>query len=405
MRERFIGAVTLLALASLALVACGGTAKPPSAAQPALDLRVIAEREIEVDSGRILSLSPDGQWLVVDDQPDLCIYATESMDEEVCVTYRDPDLLRSLAQSTLAWSPDSTRLAFCENSTRFMHESDLWLLEIETGELRNLTDDEYHGDILGPGRQADEFQLDFAPAWSPDGKALVFARSEVTEDGYQGTDLYIIDADGGEPQRLVRVTREEPLVVWYRPYWAARPERVFYSVTYRDPEERDSGLWVVDRGGREDEQILEVNDPEKGSPLLMGVSETVQLGLIWYPRAAGVLAVQPNVSHYALVDLDTGRVEPLKEASGDEIEFILVGNATLSPDGSKVAYVYRDLEMTNYLVVRDLSGGEENILFETDEFALGGRIDFGLGLDWALDDTIYVWTDFQSGLLLKVGAK
>jgi hypothetical protein len=127
--------------------------------------------------------------------------------------------------------------------------------------------------------------------------------------------------------------------------------------------------------------------------------------LIWYPRAAGVMAVQPNVSYYALVDLDTGETEPLKTASGDEIEFLGVGNATLSPDGSKVAYVYRDLERTNYLVVRDLSGGEENILFETDEFALGPGFDFGLGLDWARDDTIYVSTGSQSGLLLKVGAK
>lgn len=397
-----IRASILMAIVGLTLAACGGKSGPPSASHSALDLAVLDEREITVDRGRILSLSPDGQWLVVLDLPELCILAADSMDEELCINYEEH--MTSLAESTLAWSPDSTRLVFCEDAVRFLHDSDLWLLEVKTGELRNLTDDGYEGGLLGAIKDG-SLMLDYAPAWSPDGSQLVFARSELDEGEYQGTSLYIMDAKGGEPERLVRVSREEPLVVWYGLYWSARPERVSYSVAYRDPEDRDSGLWVVNRDGRDDEQILEPDDVELGPPFLMGVSEGENLGLIWYYRAAGRMVAQPNVSLYALVDLKTGKTEPLKEAKSDEIEFVAIANATLSPDGSKVAYVYHDLEKMAYLVVRDVTGGEENILLETDELTLGGSINIGLGLDWALNDTIYVWTGFESGLLLEVGAK
>lgn len=399
-----LGLGVLSVVIIVALTACGGPAQPPSASHPAVDLQVLDDREIAVDSGRFVSLSPDGQWLAVDDAPELCIYAADSMGEEVCVNYKDENV-HSLAASTLAWSPDSSRLVFCENATRYMHDSDIWLLEIETGDLRNLTDDDYEGGILEGGRRASGVLLDFAPAWSPDGRKLVFARSELVEGDYDGTALYTVDAKGGEPARLVRVSREEPLVVWYGVYWSVRPERIYYSVLFREPDDPDSGLWVVDGDGRDEKQIVEAEQDEQGPPLLMGVSEGERLALIWYPRAAGMLALEPNVSHYALADLDTGRVEPLKEASGDEIEFLGVRNATLSPDGSKVAYVYRTPEGTLHLAVRDASGGEENVLWETDEQMLGSSADYGLGLDWAQDDTIFAWTGFQSGLMLRVGAK
>lgn len=400
--KRFTVVATLSVLVSIALAACGGAAKPPSAFISALDLEVIDEREIEVDSGRILSMSPDGLWLAVDSMSELCIYEIESMDEKACVNYGEH--MASLSYRTLAWSPDSTRLVFCEDALRPLHESDLWLLEIETGDLRNLTDDDTEGAFLRSVGENAEFTLDFAPAWSPDGSKLVFTRSEATGGELEGTGLFIMDAQGGEPESLVRVSRDEPLAVWYGLYWSAKPERVFYSVVLRDADDPDSGVWVVDPDGRDDEQILEAEDAEQGPPLLMGVSEGANLGLVWYYLAAGRYAPQPNVSHYALADLDTGEIEPLKQASGDELEFFGVTNATLSPDGSKVAYVYRDMDMTWYLVVRDVAGGEENILFKTDVLMMGGGLDFGLGLDWALNDMIYVWTNFQTGLLLELGA-
>jgi hypothetical protein len=321
------------------------------------------------------------------------------MDEEVCVDYEDE--MRSLAPFSLAWSPDSTRLVFCEDALRFVLDSDLWLLEVKSGELRNLTDDDFEGPWLRGVQEGEEFTVDFAPAWSPDGSKLVFSRSEAEGGEIEGTDLMIMDAKGGEPESLMEVSRDEPLAAWYGLHWTAQPERIFYSVLLRDPGDPDSGVWVVGRDGRDDEQILEVEDAELGPPLLMGVSGAENLGLIWYYQAAGMRGSQPNASYHALIDLDSGETEPLKEASDDEYEFVGLSNATLSPDGSKVAYVYRTFDEQAWrLVVRDIGGGEENILFETGEFLLGGSMHYGLGLDWATNDTVFVSTDLGKGLLL-----
>jgi hypothetical protein len=65
-----------------------------------------------------------------------------------------------------AWSPDGRYLAFAGQSAG---RSDLWLLEVETGEARRLTQDGYSA---------------LQPAWSPDGSTLAF----VTDRG-PDTDL------------------------------------------------------------------------------------------------------------------------------------------------------------------------------------------------------------------------
>jgi hypothetical protein len=161
----------------------------------------------------------------------------------------------------------------------------------------------------------------------------------------------------------------------------------------------------VDWDGRNKEKILEANEPDLGPMLLLDVSEGRNLGLIFYHLAFSVFLAQENSCYLRLVDLDTAEVKPLKEATGDGFEFTSVGNATLSPDGSKVAYVYEDPDMNSVLAVRDVDGEEEQILLRRDGWELTGRLDYGLSLDWAEDDTLYVWTGHDSGLLLKLGTE
>jgi hypothetical protein len=71
------------------------------------------------------------------------------------------------AAANPSWSPDGARLAL---SGRRGGISDLYLLDLETTELRQLTNDRY---------------ADLQPAWSPDGRTLAFT----TDRGPGGTDL------------------------------------------------------------------------------------------------------------------------------------------------------------------------------------------------------------------------
>lgn len=57
------------------------------------------------------------------------------------------------------------------------------------------------------------------------------------------------------------------------------------------------------------------------------------------------------------------------------------------------------------LAVRDVHGDGERILLQSDDHEFTGMLDNGLSLDWAEDDTLCVWADPNSGLLLKLGTE
>ncbi len=69
-----------------------------------------------------------------------------------------------------------------KNKIVFAHANDLWLVDRKGENATRLTSDE--------GRESD-------PVFSPDGKRIAFTAQ------YDGnTDVYVVDADGGQPQRL-----------------------------------------------------------------------------------------------------------------------------------------------------------------------------------------------------------
>src|SRR5690606_26228054 len=87
-----------------------------------------------------------------------------------------------------AWSPDGRHLAFAALSGGY---SDLWVLDVEAGTVRRLTDDPY---------------ADLQPAWSPDGRRLVwltdrFASSMETLE-FGSYELAVMEVGGGTPRRL-----------------------------------------------------------------------------------------------------------------------------------------------------------------------------------------------------------
>jgi Tol biopolymer transport system component len=268
--------------------------------------------------------------------------------------------------------------------------------------LTNLTDDGVTGNFIKEGVEP---LLDVAPAWSPDGKTLAFVRSARTADGWEGTALYRISASGGRPEKLLSVSDEEPLTVWLGLRWSSDGKKVFYAVAGSESDDPDNGIWMVDKDGKNPQHLLGVTDPEMGPPLLIDVSAQGDKALIWYWQAAAMAVASPiNVSLLELIDLETGVVEPLKQATGDEeIEFFSPRNAIFSPDGSKILYAYSDASDGTRLVVRDLEDETEHVLL-THDVTLGAHFETGLGLDWADDDSIYVST-FKTGLLLSLGTE
>lgn len=91
----------------------------------------------------------------------------------------------------LAWTPDSEKIIFAANrQVDWEHdpvESDLWSVDVTTGDLAQLTDRD------GP---------EFSPAISPDGKKIAYLGFDDKKMGYQNNNVYVMDIDGSSSQAL-----------------------------------------------------------------------------------------------------------------------------------------------------------------------------------------------------------
>lgn len=141
-------------------------------------------------------------------------------------------------------SPDGTQAAFV--STRDSHTANIWILDIKTGALRNLTG---KAGVQGDPAKPDGF---FRPAWSPDGKWLAFSSDRNTEwkghacDGavttscagngegwehVQELSIYMIRADGQEFRKI----SSQPGRTLGSPKWSTDGKRIaFYEMPVID---------------------------------------------------------------------------------------------------------------------------------------------------------------------------
>lgn len=216
---------TLLALlASLALIAaCSGSSDGSSAPdQEEPSIQVVTDAPVTVTGERSVAeivgdentelavISPDGSaiaWIIgprggsgIFDQ--LCIFRVATGDKSC---HDKPEKFVSYPYR-LAWSPDSTQIAFTEDPLRLVDESDIWLFDVAAGTFADRTDDNVEGPYKARelGAQA---PLDYLPMWNESNGLLYFWRTLVLEDGTETTlTLYRLDPHGGEAEEVQDVT-------------------------------------------------------------------------------------------------------------------------------------------------------------------------------------------------------
>jgi hypothetical protein len=359
------------------------------------------QEHFDLTDRRMLTYSPDGTMLAVSkrvaDEPDqLCIIQMATMDEKVCGDLRG--LRSSLREEDVVWSPDSSKLAFGEQSFRTFIDGDLWVMDAQTGEVTNVADDGYDGRVpLGKDAGDASFSIDLLPAWRPDSSGLAFSRSPFTNGSFRGNQIAEVSLDGSAPTMLLPVTLDEPGVVYFGMRYAADGKHLYFTVSHSEPDNAQNGLWVVDSDGKNPRQVIG-NDPDLGPPVVVGVTPSGDKALVFYIQAA--MQYARSGSFFAVIDTATGDTTPVDVGLPGQNDRAFVSMATLSPDGTKLLTVTRGTDPDGIVAVRDVNGGEVEQVGEP--IADAGRGISYTGAEWATNGTVLIPGGLMSGTIIKV---
>ena len=122
---------------------------------------------------------------------------------------------------------------------------DIYVMDVDGGNLRRLTN---HPDI------------DSLPSWSPDGKRIVFTSKRDGHvdaiHGFATSEIYVMDADGDNPQNLTNHPKED----WY-PSWSPDGKRIVFSARKDGHFENELALtyeiYVMDNDGGNQQRLTE----------------------------------------------------------------------------------------------------------------------------------------------------
>jgi len=147
--------------------------------------------------------SPDGSRIAYDNGTSIFVINPDGTGETVLATGIQPK-----------WSPDGTKIAY--ENTDETTESDIFVMNADGSGAVNIT--------------REPNKLDREPAWSPDGTRIAFRRLIRSESS--GYDLWVMDADGGNPTKLVELPGPQ-----LNPLWLPDNRILF---------DHDRAIWAID---------------------------------------------------------------------------------------------------------------------------------------------------------------
>ena len=224
------------------------------------------------------------------------------------------------------------RIAFSSNRDG---NWEIYVMNVDGGNQQNLTNN--------PSDDRD-------PSWSPDGKRIIFYsnRDGHAIDGRSTSEIYVMDADGGNPRNLTNDHNDDRF-----PAWSPDGKRIAF-VSDRDGPRRYFDIYVMDADGSNLQRLT--NDPRDDRfPAWSPDGERIVFGA----RRKGHFETKFAVTYEIYVmDADGGNLQRLTENRKND------WGPSWSPDGKRIAFASDrkgDLENIN-IYVMDADGGNEQRL-------------------------------------------
>ena len=134
-----------------------------------------------------------------------------------------------------SWSPDGNRIAFMSDRKGEFQNYDIYVMDADGGNQLRLTNNRHN---------------DSSPSWSPDGQRIAFVSNRDgildLKHGWPTDEIYVMDADGGNEQRLT----ENGVGDW-GPLWSPDGQRIAFS------SDRDGNpeIYVMDADGGNEQRL------------------------------------------------------------------------------------------------------------------------------------------------------
>ena len=233
------------------------------------------------------------------------------------------------------WSPDGKRIAFSSNRDGHVHfihgwsTYEIYVMDADGSNPQNLTND--------PNNDRD-------PSWSPDGKYIVFVSNrdrDKDRDGHFNSEIYVMDADGGNPQNLTNDRNVDGA-----PSWSPDGKRIVFSSTRDGHFEGDFGItdeiYVMDADGSNQQRLTE-NRKNDWDP-------------VWSPDGKRIAFASDRKGDFEnfeiyVMDADGSNQQKLTENRFNDKDPVW------SPDGKRIAF-YSNREGNNEIYVMDADDGD-----------------------------------------------
>ena len=290
------------------------------------------------------SWSPDGKRIVFRSNRDGHVHFIHGLPTyEIYVMDADGGNQQRLTNNpnddrSPSWSPHGKRIVFVSDRDRFKNDDlvityEIYVMDADGGNPQNLTND---------------LNDDYTPSWSPDGKRIAFVseRDGHVIDGWPTNEIYVMDADGGNQQNLTNNPHYD-----MSPSWSPDGKRIVFQSDREEPL-RDVDIYVMDADGKNPQNLT--NNPNSDwHPSWSPDGKRI----VFSARRDGKFEIATTHEIYVM-DADGGNQQRLTENRQND------WFPSWSPDGKRIAFASdRKGEFENFeIYVMDADGGNQQRL-------------------------------------------